>query len=111
MTTPIVAQYQGPQHHIKGLVRDRLMAADSPNRCHSNPEPFERVIELTVEPTQAGRRSSSWARKLIGEAKAVCAECPVRLQCLAVHGPDLKLGVVGGLTDAERAVLFGGETA
>jgi hypothetical protein len=111
MTTPIAAQYQGPQHHIKGLVRDRLMPADSPNLCHSYPEPFEKVIDLTVEPSLAGRQSTAWARKLIAEAKAVCCECPVQLTCLAVHGPDLKLGVVGGLTDAERSVLFKGATA
>jgi len=35
-------------------------------------------------------------------ARAVCADCPVRAECLAVFGPLVAHGVLGGLTDRER---------
>lgn len=42
----------------------------------------------------------------IEEAKAVCAPCPVRHECLlaALHGPE-RYGVWGGLEEHERGVL------
>lgn len=38
-------------------------------------------------------------------AKAVCAGCPVRAQCLAWASEALPFGVAGGMTEAERAAL------
>lgn len=40
------------------------------------------------------------------EAKAVCAGCPVRAECLAyvtaLPGPERRYGIWGGLSDRER---------
>lgn len=38
-------------------------------------------------------------------AKAVCAGCPVRAECLAWASEALPFGVAGGMTEAERAAL------
>lgn len=40
-----------------------------------------------------------------GAAKAVCAGCPVRAQCLAWASEALPFGVAGGMSEAERAAL------
>jgi WhiB family redox-sensing transcriptional regulator len=42
----------------------------------------------------------------VAEAKAVCARCPVRAECLAeaLETPNT-VGVWGGTTDGERAAL------
>ena len=39
----------------------------------------------------------------VAEAKAVCARCPVREQCLSWAIEDLPHGVAGGLTETERS--------
>lgn len=40
------------------------------------------------------------------EAKAVCAQCPVRLQCLEYAiANDEKFGIFGGLSERERRVI------
>jgi WhiB family redox-sensing transcriptional regulator len=38
----------------------------------------------------------------IAEAKAVCARCPVRAECLEYALRELPYGVAGGLTEDER---------
>jgi WhiB family redox-sensing transcriptional regulator len=46
----------------------------------------------------------------VGQAKRVCAGCPVRALCLADamagEDPAMRWGVTGGLSPAERAELF-----
>jgi hypothetical protein len=44
-----------------------------------------------------------WAAQ-VAEAKAVCAGCPVRAECLAFALERLPYGIAGGLTAEERAV-------
>lgn len=41
----------------------------------------------------------------VAEAKAVCARCPVREQCLTWAVDALPYGVAGGTTERERAEL------
>jgi len=38
----------------------------------------------------------------VGAAKAVCARCPVRVECLVWALDSLPYGVAGGLTEQER---------
>lgn len=38
-------------------------------------------------------------------AKAVCARCPVRKQCLAFAMTDMPYGIAGGFTAEERRAL------
>lgn len=42
--------------------------------------------------------------KRIAQAKALCAQCPVIAECLAI-GMDCEFGIFGGLTPSERKVL------
>lgn len=46
----------------------------------------------------------------VARAKALCASCPVRAECLAdvmaVEDPAERWGVTGGLSPVERAALF-----
>lgn len=55
-------------------------------------------------PLRPEKRSVKAARE--ERAKAVCAACPVRLQCLeqAVESGE-RFGIWGGLTDTERSGL------
>jgi WhiB family redox-sensing transcriptional regulator len=55
-------------------------------------------------PLRPEKRSVKTARE--ERAKAVCAACPVRLQCLdqAVESGE-RYGIWGGLTDTERSHL------
>jgi hypothetical protein len=109
MTKRVASPY-GPQISVRE--REDLMPADAQVACQTDygVEVFDRVIQVTV--ASGGNVARKYALRLEGEAKAICAGCPVRLTCLRVYGPSpLAFGVVGGLTDAERAVLFGGETA
>lgn len=56
-------------------------------------------------PSGGERRRERRQREL--RAKAVCAGCPVRGECLdAALANDERYGVWGGLTDGERAVLI-----
>lgn len=48
--------------------------------------------------------SAAYARQ-VAAAKAVCARCPVRPECLDYALATLPYGVAGGLTDAERAAV------
>jgi WhiB family transcriptional regulator, redox-sensing transcriptional regulator len=59
---------------------------------------------LFFPPTYAERRDERDARE--GRAKAICAICPVRAECLeyAVRVGE-QHGIWGGLTEAERRVL------
>lgn len=41
----------------------------------------------------------------VARAKAVCADCPVRAECLAFALDAIDDGVAGGLDAAERAAL------
>lgn len=41
----------------------------------------------------------------VAEAKAVCARCPVRAECLDWALGELPYGIAGGLTEDERAAL------
>lgn len=55
-------------------------------------------------PAGGERRRERRQREL--RAKAVCAGCPVRSECLdTALANDERYGVWGGLTDTERAVL------
>ena len=46
------------------------------------------------------------ARKQVAEAKAICARCPVRRQCLAFALRTRQVhGIWGGLTEDERAFI------
>jgi predicted RecB family nuclease len=40
-------------------------------------------------------------------AKALCAECPIRVQCAQWAGLNAPYGVFGGMTPDERRILFG----
>lgn len=46
----------------------------------------------------------------VAEAKAVCAGCPVRAECLDEALARIPDGIAGGLTPAERRRLFRGRT-
>jgi hypothetical protein len=41
----------------------------------------------------------------VAEAKAVCARCPVRAECLEFALRLLPYGIAGGLTEQERRAL------
>jgi WhiB family redox-sensing transcriptional regulator len=58
---------------------------------------------LFFEPSH---ESSSQRTRRVRAAKAVCAECPVRRQCLrfALEGPE-RYGIWGGLTASERELI------
>lgn len=43
----------------------------------------------------------------IRRAKAICQDCPVRLECLT-DNLEVPYGIFGGLTEAERSDLCGG---
>lgn len=90
-----------------GRIREVLMPSDVKIRCKipHNRDVFDSVIEGVRNDLQGGSRKRHLAA--VAEAKRVCRECPVIAECLAVHGQDLELGVVGGLTGAERATRFG----
>ncbi|RSD26442.1 WhiB family transcriptional regulator [Amycolatopsis eburnea] len=53
-----------------------------------------------------GSTSSARNQRVIAQAKAVCAQCPVRSECLAdALDAGLDDGVFGGLTAEERRQL------
>lgn len=95
---------------IPGRSRDTIPAADSPVACKTpeNIDLFADVIDLSYARRQAARDKDESRRfkANVRAAKAVCAECPVRVACLNLHGRDYELGVVGGMTDDERRKLF-----
>jgi hypothetical protein len=41
----------------------------------------------------------------VAQAKAVCAGCPIRAQCLAFALERLPYGIAGGMTAGERAAV------
>jgi hypothetical protein len=110
MTTPKEAEYQGPRFALRGMVRDRLMPADSPNLCAApeNRDWFDEVIDARFA---NHKPESTRLSAAIREAKSICGRCTVRNECLVVHGPDFELGVVAGATDQERRNLFGEASA
>lgn len=72
---------------------------------HGRPQDFRhRAACRSVDPEiffPAAEAGEEFARQ-VGIAKAVCAGCPVRAQCLSwalEHQPD---GIAGGLTEQER---------
>lgn len=83
-------------------MKQLVMCVDEPTPCHlpENLDVFDMVIDLTHLPHQDG--SSARSRKYVKQAVKLCGGCPERQQCYTVHGDDLKLGVIAGLTDAER---------
>jgi hypothetical protein len=44
-------------------------------------------------------------RRQVLQAKAVCAGCPVRAECLEFALAKLPYGIAGGLTEVERRAL------
>jgi WhiB family redox-sensing transcriptional regulator len=63
---------------------------------------------LFFPPTYAERKEERDARE--ARAKSICAECPVRAECLdyalSIREPH---GIWGGLTEAERRLLIADE--
>lgn len=49
--------------------------------------------------------ASGRALEQVAEAKAICAPCPVRRQCLAFALRTKAHGIWGGMTDDERAAI------
>lgn len=53
----------------------------------------------------------NWGSGQIAKALAVCAECPVRAECLAetmvLEGKGQRFGIAGGLTAPDRYRLAG----
>jgi WhiB family transcriptional regulator, redox-sensing transcriptional regulator len=64
---------------------------------------------LFFPPTYAERKEERDARE--ARAKSICAECPVRIECLdyalSIREPH---GIWGGLTEAERRLLISEDT-
>lgn len=63
-------------------------------------------IETFYPRTSGGRRRKDGTNSYAAEAKKVCADCPVRADCLTyvldVEASAPRFGVWGGLTAAER---------
>ena len=73
----------------------------------THPEPACRPIvkaglDLWHKPAGSGQAGATSEAARIRDAKAVCATCPVKAECLAAATDD-DHGVWGGLTLAERA--------
>lgn len=71
---------------------------------------------MTIRPATTGWRVSAACRQhepslwdtnkdLTGRARAICATCPVRAECLYDEPPGPRFGIRGGLTDDERDAL------
>lgn len=75
---------------IKPLQRDEQ--GNLRGHCYFNQDAFDAVLDLTVWWT--GNRPGAGAQRTIDNAKAICASCPLQLQCRA-ENRDLT-GVVGG---------------
>ena len=90
-----------PTQHDAGRTRDRMMPADSGAACktYTGRIIFDAVIDHAP--------GTKWRRNAEREARVICAGCPVQTACLTVHGHDLELGVVAGLTDRERKRGYG----
>lgn len=96
-------------NRVPGRLRDKQLDVDSDAHCKNdhNPDLFTACIDLTHSTPGEGKRFQQQKRRRFETAaKEVCAGCPVQIQCLAVHGQDYELGVVGGMTDRERRELF-----
>jgi WhiB family redox-sensing transcriptional regulator len=50
----------------------------------------------------------AWEHDLIATALAICAQCPVRVECLTdALGDDSRRGIWGRVTEAERNAMRG----
>ncbi len=54
---------------------------------------------------KAVREALALAEVSTREAKAICARCPVRVECVRDAMESGEQGILGGLTDAEREAL------
>lgn len=100
-----------PAHHhnADGRNRDTKMTPDIniPCRQPKNRRAFDTVIDLTNN----GNPDSPNLMRAIRAAKEACGGCNFQIECFRVHGADLELGVVAGLTDSERAQILNGGAA
>lgn len=89
-------------------MRSRVLRVDTPTPCHApeNRDIFEAIIDMTVASSKKPEKRTR-LKKAVEAAQGICGNCPERKQCLDVHGPDTKLGVIAGATDKQRAKVFG----
>lgn len=93
--------------HLAVVANDsswRLSAVCRPGNGH-HPEiwfpPAERPYSTRAESRRATAKRLAWEAK----AKALCATCPVRLECLEyADDNDEREGIWGGLTPTERGI-------
>ena len=112
-----------PNTIARGPVADRLAPQVDPPRWLALPRPGTNTEERMMHPVSHNLlpvwmddalctqfHGCSWFPE-VGEsgraAKAVCAQCPVRLQCLrlAVDSPVVLEGIWGGLSERQRRKL------
>ena len=72
-----------------------MMPADATIPCHQDPWPFDMVLEA--------RANTVGEALAIKNAKAVCAGCSFKADCLKEN--EFQPGVWGGLSEAERKQL------
>lgn len=87
---------------------------DAMDRWFAHPGPGDWVLQAACvghnpemwhpQVTHAGRHGP-WHRGQLERARAICAECPVRQQCLSYGVDHREVGVWGGLTEDERDEL------
>lgn len=93
-----------PSFNAAGRTREAKMPADARFACQ---EPATRDIFDMVIDAYDHKPDTQRLRAATRMAKRVCQGCAYRVECFIVHGADLELGVVAGLTDAERAKKLG----
>lgn len=78
------------------------------NTGHPCPPIVQKKVFFPIDSGPAGELA-------VARAKAVCASCPVRAECLAdlmaAEDPAERFGVCGGLSADERAELFARDRA
>lgn len=70
------------------------------------------IFEWLIEHAGQSDRRGTY-RANVERAKTVCAECPTDIKdaCLEALGHDYNMGVIAGMTDAERHRLYKGRAA
>lgn len=90
-------------------MRPSIIRVDQPTPCFlpENRDIFERIIDRTQTPWRKTHGDGPRLTKLIEATAPICGRCPERKQCLYIHGDDYLLGVIAGLTDAQRKKALG----